>query len=299
MRWIDEANKTFPDRPHRALVLEPGEALKPALVEYWKRILTDGYALAPGSRTALAIDIYVRTFEADETGCATAAFRNSLNRRAEEIGEFRLRSDHFDLLQAKDEDDDAFGRRELAWFLERYAVFKEALKEKESWALYERMHSSYPLKIRAATVNGFFDFQPGETGFGALPEDDRRLLAGKEPRPEDPLETLTAGVLDIPQMRLVEEVNQALIQYTPEHFKTIHCTITEGLQQGQRALFYDIRCPEFPDEGTTAANERLHTAATQLVEHLAPQQGTFGGIRIILNMQANGSWLHSLEHLGR
>ena len=295
MRWIEEPNKTFPKWPYHVLALEPGEPLKPALVEYWKRILTEGYALAPGSRASLAVDIFVRTFEADETGCANAIFNNSLNRQAEGIGTYLLRTEHFDLLQGKDEDDQTFGRRELVWFLEQYAVFKEALRDKETWPLFERINSSYPLPIRAATVNGFFDFQAGQEGFGPLPSNDRLLLAGKEPLPDDPLEDLAGGVIDVPQMRLVEEVTSALIQYTPPHFKTIDCTIKEGLEQGQQALFYDIQCPEFPDDGTTVVNDRLHQAATRLVQHLTAEQGSFPGVRIKLNMQADGSWLHSLE----
>ena len=33
--------------------------------------------------------------------------------------------------------------------------------------------------------------------------------------------TLTRGVIDIPEMRLIEEVAAALVQYTPPHFKNI------------------------------------------------------------------------------
>src|SRR6266567_4165411 len=78
------------------------------------------------------------------------------------------------------------------------------------------------------------------------------------------METLTMGVIDACQMKLVEELNAALIQYTPPHFKTISCAITQGVEQGQDALFYDIQCPDFPDEGTTVPNDRVHRAATSL-----------------------------------
>src|SRR5947208_3966020 len=110
-----------------------------------------------------------------------------------------------------------------------------------------------------------------------FPANDQRILAGKERIPEEPLADLTSGVLDVAWMRLMNELTQALIQYTPPHFKTIHCKITEGLEQDQRALFYDIQCPEFSDEGSTVANDRVHRAATSVVQHLTAERGAFPG----------------------
>jgi hypothetical protein len=59
MRSIEEPNKYSPKQPYYVLVTEQGEALKPAWVEYWKRILTDGYGLAPASRFELTQTILV------------------------------------------------------------------------------------------------------------------------------------------------------------------------------------------------------------------------------------------------
>ncbi|MBZ5594162.1 MAG: hypothetical protein LAP39_18120 [Acidobacteriia bacterium] len=95
MRWIEEPNKTFPKWPYQVLTTERDEPLRPALIEYWKRIFTDGYALTPASRASLAIDIGARTFDADDPGFANAVFRNSLNKQAEGIGTYLLRSEHF------------------------------------------------------------------------------------------------------------------------------------------------------------------------------------------------------------
>lgn len=80
------------------------------------------------------------------------------------------------------------------------------------------------LRIDAATSNGWFDLRPDEAQFGELPDEDQVLLAGGTPEPEDPLETLTGGVLDIKEGKLVGEVGVALVEYTPPHFKTIVCT---------------------------------------------------------------------------
>ena len=112
------------------------------------------------------------------------------------------------------------------------------------------------------------------------------------------MEALGRGVLAPVRTTAIEELTAALIQYTPPHFKTIHCTIKEGLEQGQRALYYQIECPEFPDDGTTVANDRVHRAATLLVQQMAPQPGTFAGLRIRLSSQADGSWQRSVDSLG-
>lgn len=95
----------------------------------------------------------------------------------------------------------------------------------------------------------------------------------------------------------MEELVAALIDYTPPHFETILCKITEGLEQGRRALFYEIRCPQFPDEGTTAVNERVHKAATRVVREMSPDEGAFPGVMIRLEHQGGGSWLQSLRLL--
>src|SRR5438128_10275948 len=74
-----------------------------------------------------------------------------------------------------------------------------------------------------------------------FPANDQRILACKERIPEEPLAHLTSGVLDVAWMRLMNELNQALSQYTPPHFKTIHFNITQGLEQVQRPVLYDTQ----------------------------------------------------------
>jgi|HubBroStandDraft_4_1064222.scaffolds.fasta_scaffold563754_2 hypothetical protein len=115
------------------------------------------------------------------------------------------------------------------------------------------------------------------------------------PMQSDPmLDLLPAGA---PTMPLLQELGAALIAYTPPTFETIHCEITEGLEQGQRALFYKISCPQFPDDGTTVVNDRVHKAATRLVQYLSPAPGTFAGIAVTLAMQKDGSWRHNMRFL--
>lgn len=298
MRWIEEPNKSFPKWPEHVLLIDPEEPLAPAWVEYWKRILTEGNALPRGSRFKLNIEIYVRTFEED-TCSATAKFYNSVNRQADEIGVYVLRGQHFTLLQGKDEDDSEFGPRQLVFLLEHYKALKSALRSAEVWPLYEQINRTQSLPIKLATINGWFEMLPDKDGFGNLPYEDQELLAGMEPSKPDPMAHLTAGVLSAPRTTAIEELTAALIQYTPPHFNNIHCTMKEGVEQGQRALFYKIECPDFPDEGTTVVNDRVHRAATLLVQQMAPQPGTFSGIKIDLNKQPDGNWQRSVEPLGR
>ena len=108
------------------------------------------------------------------------------------------------------------------------------------------------------------------------------------------LDLLPAGAATMP---LLQELGDALIEYTPPSFETIHCEITEGLEQGQRALFYKISCPQFPDDGTTVANDRVHTAATRLVRAVAPAQDSFPGMAVTLTMQKDGRWRHNMRLL--
>lgn len=295
MHWTEEPSRTSPAWPKHVLVVDRNDPLAPAWVEYWKRILTEGSPLPIASRFSLAVDIYARTFEQDSTGQCTAKFNNSLNRQADGIGTFHLRSGHFDLLQGKDEGDDVFGRRQLVWMLDHYKNLKTALQNPELWPLYEKISSSHPLKVRLATINGWFDLQPGEKGFGTLPYEDQELLAGMTPGTPDPMEHLTGGILTSSRTTAIEELTAALIQYTPPHFKNIHFTIKEGVEQGQRALFYEIQSPEFPRDGTSVVNDRLHRAATLFVQQMSPQQGTFQGVQIRLNMQPDGNWQRTIE----
>jgi hypothetical protein len=299
MHWIEEPNKSFPKWPERVLLLDQTEALAPAWLVYWKQVLTDGGNLPRTSRFSLSIEVYARTFEAD-TGSTTAKFYNSLNRQADEIGVYVIRSDpHFTILQGNGEDDTVFERRRLVWLLEQYKQMKAALRSSEIWPLYEWISSSQPLSIRLATINGWFDLAPEKDGFGALPLEDQELLAGMEPRASDPMAHLTVGILSAPSTSAIEELTAALIQYTPSTFKNIHCTIKEGLEQGQRALFYQIECPEFPNDATTVVNDRVHRAATLLVQQLAPQPGSFAGVSVRLSMQSDGTWHSSVGSAGQ
>src|SRR5881396_1936044 len=136
MRWTDEPNKSFPRWPYHVLAAEAAEPLGPVYVEFWKRVLSDGRTLAPGSRAEIAVEVVPRSFEGDSPGEATATFQTSVNKQAEGIGIYVLRSDQFACLQGKQEDDTIYGGRQLAWLLDQYAAIKAALRQKETWARF-------------------------------------------------------------------------------------------------------------------------------------------------------------------
>jgi hypothetical protein len=208
-----------------------------------------------------------------------------------------MRCDHFDLPEVKNEAPQEFDRRELTRLLEQYRTFKRALSDPQAWSLLERLNATRPLVIKLGTANGWFELQPNQKEFGPLPQNDRLVLQGKEPIPENPFAALSKGIIDVPWMAIMQEFNAALIQYTPPHFKNIHCKLTEGLEQGQRALFYDIQCPEFPQEGTDTPNDRLHRAATRVWQHISKEQGSFPGVMVKVSAQPDGNWQYSFELL--
>ena len=293
MRWISEPDENDRNLVHQALVLEPDEPLAPAFIAYWNRILSDGSAHAATSDwMSLAIDICERQCEQDSQGWMHAAFLNAQRRACAGVGHYFLRSDAFTLLQGEGEDNDAFNRRQICWLLELYQALKDAAQSAEVQPLWGRIDAIRPLPIGAATANGWFDLQIGRDSFGPLPDEDQAMLAGDDPVGADPLLALAGGN---DMMNIGRELGDALIAYTPEKFEVICCQITEGVEEGQRALFYDISCPQYPDDGTTVVNDRVHAAATRLVQEMAPARGAFPGILIRLELQQDSTWRHSVQ----
>jgi hypothetical protein len=286
--WINERDANDPDLVHQALVLDADEPLAPVFVAFWQRILAEGCANAATSDwLSLAVEIADRQAEDDSQGWMGARFLNAQRRACAGVGRYYLRSDAFDFIQGDHESNAAFNRREIVWFLAQYQALKDAAQSPEVQALFRRIETIRPLPVNVATANGWFDLQVGQASFGPLPDEDEAMLSGEDPVPTDPLVELVGGN---DTMDLLQELGGALIEYTPPHFEVICCRITEGLEQGQRALFYDVSCPQFPDDGTDVVNERVHTVATRLVQQMAPARGSFPGAMIRLELQKDGTW---------
>jgi hypothetical protein len=298
MEWINEPDRTDRNLMHRALVLRPDEPVGPALMAFWQRVLSDGCANATTSAwRSLSIDVYGRQAEQDGQGWMHAAFRNAQRRACPGVGDYFVRSDTFICMQEPGESNTTFDQKQLRWILAQYRALKDAAHAAEMQPLFRQVAAIRPLPVNVATSNGWFDLQIGQDSFGALPGEDQALLAGEEPIRVDPLlALLPAGPASMP---LLQELGAALIAYTPPNFETIFCRITEGIEQGQRALFYNIGCPQSPDEGTTVANDRVHQAATLLVQQMSPAQGGFPGMEITLTMQKDGRWQHNFKMLSQ
>jgi len=293
MQWINETDENDRNLAHHCLVLEAHEPLAPAFVAYWKRILSDGRskAAAWGWRS-LSIEILEQQSEADDPGHMRTGFRDAQRKACDGAGDYFLRSHAFACLQGRDEDNKAFSRKQSRWYLEQYAALKNAADSGEVEQLFREINNIRPLFIDAATGWGWFDLQVGQDSFGRLPAEDEALLAGTERKPADRLLDLIGGR---DMMTIMQELNAALVAYTTENFRTICCEITEGVEQGQRALFYNIQCPQFPDDGTTVVNDQVHKAATRLVQQMAPASGAFAGLAIQLEQRNDGTWRSSYK----
>jgi len=96
-----------------------------------------------------------------------------------------------------------------------------------------------------------------------------------------------AGLFDTEFLEHMKKVSGELVRYTPEHFKTIHCTVRpEGSND---RLSFRIFCPQYPDEGTDTVNDGVRNAMRQLVAHWSGGTRPFPGMRITVEIQPDGS----------
>jgi hypothetical protein len=95
-------------------------------------------------------------------------------------------------------------------------------------------------------------------------------------------------------MALFKELTGALIEFTPGHFKRVHCTIRPN---GGESLSYEIGCPDFPDEGTTKPNARVEAAGTSLFRYWTRDGAIFPGVRVTLTQQPDGTWRNNIANL--
>jgi hypothetical protein len=297
MQWISERDPADPMLAHYALALDARDPIEPAYVEFWKRILADGCAHAARSGwQSLSVEICERQSEVDDQGFMHAKFRNAQGEPCGDVAEYFLRSDAFTCLEIPGEDRMAERQRQLLFFLEQYRVFKQAAASPGLKPLFKRIGAIRPLTVEAAAGYGWFDLQIGQELFGPLPAEDWATLEDREASPAEGLLELAGGD---ELMALLQELTDALVAYTPPSFEVICCGIIEGVEAGQRALFYDIQCPSLPDKGTNVVNDRVHAAATRLVRHMTPAEGTFPGMALRLEQQQDGGWRHTMTLMSK
>ena len=88
-----------------------------------------------------------------------------------------------------------------------------------------------------------------------------------------------------------------MIEYTPAHFKDIYCVIETGFEEGQRAIFYAIGCPQYPNEATTNSSKRLHDIAFNLIDFWESHGEEFPGFKLVTKQKQDGTWEALMEFL--
>ena len=106
--------------------------------------------------------------------------------------------------------------------------------------------------------------------------------------------TPPGGPFDPELLALFQELTGALIQYTPEHFKTIHCTIRPS---GSDELSYEIASLEFPEDGTTKPNARVAAAAESARTYWVREGALFPGVCVELTQKPDGQWQNRVQNL--
>src|SRR5262245_13184814 len=207
MKWTSEVDEDDPKVMQQALVLQPGEPLATAYVEYWKRILSDGCTnAATWAWQSLSIQICEQQSDADSQGWMETRFDNAQRRACAGASRYLLRSDAFTCLQGSDEDNKTFNKKQIRWLLEQYRELKAAARTVEVQQLLQKINAIRPLAIDAATSYGWFDLQVGQDSFGRLPDEDQAMLGGNDPLPGNPLLDLIGGD---DMMTILQELNTA------------------------------------------------------------------------------------------
>jgi hypothetical protein len=278
MQWVSVKNRSG-SLQHRLEVAEPVD-LNGAYTEFWRRILGDGIALLGKAEwRAIAFELWLKQVPADGPGELKAHFWDANNRSLGQPGYF-LRSETFVALE-EDESDEKHARDLLTLFLQEYGRLRCVAAIEPVKSLFRRACSQRPVEVVGSVNDGWLDLRIGQPEPGPLPEYDRQLLAGEPAQRQPDL----VGLFDMEWQALLNSVGNALIHYTPPHFKTIECT---ARVEGNR-LLYQIGCPDFPDEGTTEPGKDVHEAMSRLIAYKLKSGATFPGMRFVVQIQPDGT----------
>jgi hypothetical protein len=278
MRWVSVNNSSgLPE--HRLEMSEPGN-LDAAYVEFWRRILDDAIAqVGQLDWRTIAFSFSPKESPNEKPGWLRAYFWDPSNRRCQHPA-YVLTAEAFAVFD-EDQGDEKHARDLLVFFLEQFRRLRALAAAKPVASLFQRARALRPLEVVGAVNDGWLDLQIGQPEPGPLPEYDQKLLAGQPAR----MDPDRGGLLDMEWLALLNAVGNALIHYTPEHFKTIECTVRV---EGNR-LFYQIGCPDFPDQGTTEPGEDVHQAMSRLIAYKLKSGATFPGMRFVVQIQSDGT----------
>jgi hypothetical protein len=295
MNWTTEPNEDDRRIPNQVLVLDPDEPILPALVNFWRTLLSDACATGPSSPArCLCIEICEEQSEGDEQGCLHARFTDDRHQTCKGMAHYLLRGDAFTRVELPSDDGRPRRKKRRRSSLQQYSLLNEAARHPDLKPLFETLKQRRALSIKTATGYGWFDLQIDPDSFERRPSEDQAVPAEEKQVRSKPLDTLLGGIVDVGRERLIRELNAALIAYAPRTSETIVCEVTEGMEQGRPALFYDLQFPPDPDD-TPVVDIRVQRAATKLIHYLKREQPGFAGMVVTLEHQKDGSWLCGLK----
>jgi hypothetical protein len=278
MRWLDIKNR-YGSPEHRLEIPGPVD-LDAAYVELWRRVLNDAVALiGQADVRTIAFQLTPHERVKDGPGEIAARFWNVSNRRLP-LPDYALASETFVALMEGTSDEE-HDRDVLTLSLREYDRLRAVAAVKPIASLFQTVCAVLPLKAVAGVCDGWLDLRIGEPEPGPLPEYDRKVLAGIPAK----MEPDRGGALDPEWLAHLSAVSKALVHYTPKHFQTIECTVRV---EGNR-LFYEIGCPDFPDEGSTEPGQDLHQAMSRLIAYKLRGGATFPGMRFGVQIQSDGT----------
>lgn len=277
MRWVSGKNR-FGSPEHRLESPEPVD-LDGAYAEFWRQILNGAVALlGQADCRTVAFQLYPKERRQDGTGEIIARFWNSNNRRLDQP-EYVLASEAFvALMEGKGDEEHA--RDLLTLSLREYDRLRAVAAAEPIASLFRTVCAVRPLGAVGGVNDGWLDLRIGQPEPGPLPEYDRKLLAGM-PATMQP----DRGPFDMEWVAHLNGVSDALIRYTPKHFQTIECTVRV---EGNR-LFYQIGCPDYPDDGTTEPGQNVHQAMSRLIAYKLRSGAPFPGMKFVVRIQGDGT----------
>jgi hypothetical protein len=89
---------------------------------------------------------------------------------------------------------------------------------------------------------------------------------------------------------ILQTIPQALVAYTPAHFRRIVCVAQQSLAHGDGRLEYRIGSPEYPDEGTRRPSPELHDAMYALFRLYTSKKLGFPSIEVTMEAKPDGGY---------
>jgi hypothetical protein len=278
MRWVS-GNSRSGSPEHRLEAPEPVD-LDAAYIEFWRRILNDAVAfIGRADCRAVAFQLYAKERPQDGPGEIAARFWNASNRSLP-LPNYALASETFVALFGGKSDDE-HARDLLTLSLREYDRLRGVAAVAPVASLFQSVCAVVPLRAVAGVTDGWLELRIGQPEPGPLPEYDQNLLAGVPAK----MQPDRNGILDKEWLAHLSAVSAALVQYTPKHFNTIECTVR---LEGNR-LFYEIGCPDFPDEGTTEPGQNVHQAMSRLIASKLKSGATFPGMKFVVQVQSDST----------